>query len=59
MNEVDPAEEHLAPHRRGVTPGEQPMIMHARRDKGQESLIDLCGMIQSFRVDGPLRQSPE
>ena len=35
------------------------MILHVRRDNGDESLIDLSGMIQSFRVYAPLRQSPE
>jgi hypothetical protein len=35
------------------------MVLHVRWDKGDESLIDLSGMIQSFRVYAPLRQSPE
>jgi DNA-binding XRE family transcriptional regulator len=42
-----------------VAPGEQPMTLRVRWDKGEESLIDLSGMIQSFRVYAPLRQSPE
>ena len=28
-------------------------------DKGEESLVDVSGMIESFRVYAPLRQSPE
>jgi hypothetical protein len=42
-----------------VAPGEQPMILHVRWDKGDESLIDVSGVIQSFRVYAPLRRSPE
>ena len=42
-----------------VTPGEQPMTLRVRWDNGEESLIDVSGMIQSFRVYAPLRQSPE
>src|SRR5580692_8771357 len=42
-----------------VAPGEQPMTLRVRWDKGEESLIDISGMIQSFRVYAPLRQSPE
>ncbi len=42
-----------------VTPGEQPMTLRVRWDKGEESLVDVSGMIESFRVYAPLRQSPE
>jgi hypothetical protein len=49
----------ILPRILAVTPGEQPMTLHVRWDKGEESLIDVSGMIQSFRVYGPLRQSPE
>jgi hypothetical protein len=42
-----------------VAPGERPMILHVRWDKGDESLIDVSGIIQSFRVYAPLPQSPE
>jgi hypothetical protein len=42
-----------------VAPGERPMSLRDRWDNGEESLIDVSGMIQSFRVDAPLRQSPE
>src|SRR5262249_37107058 len=42
-----------------VTPGEQPMTLRVRWDKGAESLIDVSGMIQNYRVFAPLRQSPE
>jgi DNA-binding XRE family transcriptional regulator len=49
----------VLPRIAAVTPGEQPMTLRVRWDKGAESLIDLSGMIQSFRVYTPLRQSPE
>jgi DNA-binding XRE family transcriptional regulator len=42
-----------------VAPGDQFMTLRVRWDKGDESLIDVSGMIQSFRVYAPLRQSPE
>jgi len=42
-----------------VAPGEHPMTLRVRWDKGEARLIDLSGMIQSFRVYAPLRQSPE
>src|SRR3974377_1074747 len=42
-----------------VAPGEQPMTLCVRWANGEESLIDVSGMIQSFRVYAPLAQSPE
>ncbi len=42
-----------------VTPGELPMTLRVRWDSGKENLIDLSGIIRSFRVYAPLRQSPE
>jgi len=42
-----------------VAPGEGTMTLQIRWDTGKESLIDISGMIQSFRVYTPLRQSPE
>ena len=41
-----------------VTPGEQSFTIRIRWDRGGESLIDVSGMIESFRVYKPLRQSP-
>jgi hypothetical protein len=42
-----------------VSPGEQPMTLRVRWDNRKESVIDVSGMIQSFRIYAPLRQSPE
>src|SRR5438445_191160 len=42
-----------------VATGEQPMTLRVCWDKGEESLIDVSGMIQSSRVYALLRQSPE
>ena len=42
-----------------VTPAEQPMTLRLCGDKGEESLVDVSGMIESFRVYAPWRQSPE
>lgn len=40
-----------------VAAGKQPMTLRVRWDNGTERLIDLSGMIQSFRVYAPLRGS--
>jgi hypothetical protein len=42
-----------------VTAGEQPMTLRVRWDNGEEGVIDVSGMIESYRVFAPLRQSPE
>ena len=42
-----------------VTPGKQPMSLRVGWDKGGESLIDLSGIIESYRMFAPLRASPE
>lgn len=42
-----------------VAPGEQPMTLCVHWDNGEESLIDVAGMIQSLRAYAPLRQSAE
>jgi DNA-binding XRE family transcriptional regulator len=49
----------ILPRIAAVTSGEQPLTLRVRWDKGEESHIDLSGMIQSFRVYGPLRHSLE
>jgi DNA-binding XRE family transcriptional regulator len=49
----------VLPRIAAVASGEEPMTLHVRWDKGEESLIDVGGMIQSFRIYAPLRQSPE
>ena len=40
-----------------VTPGNKPMTLRIRWDKGDETLVDVSGMIESFRVYEPLRRS--
>jgi hypothetical protein len=49
----------VLPRIQAVAPGEQPVTLRVRWDNGEESLIDISGIIQSFRVYEPLRQSPE
>ena len=49
----------VLPRITAVTPDAAPMTLRVRWDKGDESLIDLSGMIASFRLYVPLRQSPE
>lgn len=42
-----------------VSAGEQPWTLRIRWDRGEESVIDVSGMMESFRIYAPLRQSPE
>jgi DNA-binding transcriptional regulator YiaG len=49
----------VLPRVTAVTPDTAPMTLRVRWDKGDESLIDVSGMIESFRLYAPLRQSPE
>lgn len=42
-----------------VAPGEEPMRLRIRWDTGAESLVDLSGMIENYRLYAPLRRSPE
>jgi DNA-binding transcriptional regulator YiaG len=42
-----------------VTTGDRPMTLHVRWDKGGESLVNLSGVIETFRVYEPLRRSPK
>jgi hypothetical protein len=42
-----------------VTAGAAPMTLRVRWDNGEESRVDVSGMIESFRVYAPLRQSPD
>ena len=42
-----------------VTPDAAPMTLRIRWDRGDESLIDVSAMIESFRRYARLRQSPE
>jgi DNA-binding transcriptional regulator YiaG len=49
----------VLPRITAVTPDAAPMTLRVRWDNGDESLIDVSGMIESFRLYAPLRQSPE
>lgn len=42
-----------------VSAGERPNTLHIHWDRGGESLIDVSGLIETFRVYAPLRQSAE
>ena len=39
--------------------GEKPLTLRVRWDRGEESLIDVSGPVETFRVYEPLRRSPE
>lgn len=41
-----------------VEPAEKPWTLRVESDRGGESLIDVSGVIEKFRVYAPLRQSP-
>jgi len=49
----------VLPRITAVTPGEQPATLRVTWDQGDESLVDLSSLIQTFRAYAPLRQSPE
>jgi hypothetical protein len=49
----------VLPRIAAVTAGGSPMTLLVRWDKGEESLVDVSGMIERFRVYEPLRHSPE
>jgi DNA-binding XRE family transcriptional regulator len=42
-----------------VAPGDEPMTLHIRWVGGGENVVDVAGMIQSFRIYAPLRHSAE
>lgn len=42
-----------------VAPGERPMTLLVRWDHSGESVIDVAGPIENFRVYAPLREAPE
>jgi DNA-binding XRE family transcriptional regulator len=42
-----------------VTPGEAPLTLHVRWDRDGGNSVDVSGMVASFRVYAPLRNSPE
>ena len=49
----------VLPRITAVTPDAAPMTLRSRWDRGDESLIDVSAMIESFRRYARLRQSPE
>lgn len=42
-----------------VAPGNDPMTLRVRWDKGGEDLVNVASVIETFRVYEPLRRSPE
>ena len=42
-----------------VTTDKKPLTLRIRWDKGDESLVDVSGLVETFRVYKPLRHSPE
>jgi DNA-binding transcriptional regulator YiaG len=49
----------VLPRIAAVSPGDEPLTLRVRWDKGDESLIDVSGMIESFKIYAPLRHWPE
>ncbi len=47
------------PRIEAVEAGERPLTLHVRWTHGGENLIDVSGMIASFRIFTPLRADPE
>jgi DNA-binding transcriptional regulator YiaG len=42
-----------------VTAGKKPLTLHIRWDRGEESRVDVSGLIKAFHVYEPLRQSQD
>ena len=47
------------PRLASVSPGKQPFSLRLRWSHGDESTVNVAGLIESFRVYAPLRQSAE
>jgi len=47
------------PHIVAVSADTKPLVLQIRWDSGEESRIDVSGLIETFRVYEPLRGSPE
>jgi len=47
------------PHIEAVHAGEQPFLLRIRWARGEESLVDVSGMIETFRIFAPLRADPD
>jgi DNA-binding transcriptional regulator YiaG len=49
----------VLPRIEAVSPGDKPLSLRVRWQKDGESLIDVSGIIESFKLYAPLRHSPE
>ncbi len=49
----------ILPRIAAATAGSEPMSLHIRWDNGDESVVDVSGMVETFRIYTPLRESPE
>jgi DNA-binding transcriptional regulator YiaG len=47
----------VLPRITAASPGARPMTLRVRWDTGDETLVDVSGMIERFKVYAPLRQS--
>ena len=51
--------EKILPRIAEVTAGEEPWTLRIRWDRGDESSVDVSGMIETFRIYAPLRKAPD
>jgi len=49
----------ILPRVAAVSAGDKPLTLRVRWDKGEESLVDVSGVIGAFRLYEPLRHAPE
>ena len=42
-----------------VAVGDQPHTLRIRWDRGEETLVDVSGLLETFHIYAPLRQSPD
>lgn len=49
----------VLPRIEAVSPGDRPLTLLVSWEKGAQSLVDVSGMIESYKVYAPLRHAPE
>jgi DNA-binding transcriptional regulator YiaG len=49
----------ILPRIAAVAAGDKPLTLRVHWDKGEESLVDVSGVVTTFRLYEPLRRSPE
>jgi hypothetical protein len=59
MSEDNDVPKKILPRIREVSPARGAYLLNVRWDNGKESLVDVSGLIENFRVFAPLRDDPK